>query len=116
MTFLLDENFPRAAAAWLMERGHHVLMVGECCPRGSSDEVVFQTAQLYSAVLLTTDKDFYHTIPLLHSQHCGIVVIALHRPNRNDILSKLDWLLTHIKSPLEGKTYLLRDFSYRAKS
>ena len=65
MTFLLDENFPVSAAAFLRERGHEVHTVRETCGSGSTDEEVFAEAQARRAVLLTSDRDFYRTVPLL---------------------------------------------------
>ena len=32
--------------------------------QGSSDEELFMYAKLNNAIFLTTDKDFYHTIPI----------------------------------------------------
>jgi len=36
-------------------------------------------------VFLTTDRDFFHTIPHIHDKHAGIIVIALRQPNRSTI-------------------------------
>ena len=55
------------------------------------DETVFRKAKDFGAVLLTTDRDFFHTIPHLHDTHCGVIVIALRQPNRAAILSRLEW-------------------------
>jgi len=38
---------------------------------------------------VTTDKDFFHTIPLAFARHNGAIVITLHRPNRTDLLRRL---------------------------
>ena len=37
MTFLLDENFPVSAAAFLRDRGHVVFLSAETCGRGATD-------------------------------------------------------------------------------
>lgn len=113
MRFLLDENFPFSAVAFLRERGHEVFTLEETCGRGAPDEDVFASAQALGAVLLTSDRDFYHTIPHLHPRHCGIVVVALRQPGREAILSRLGWFLSHIPPPHANRAYILRDNTYR---
>ena len=113
MTFLLDENFPVSAAEFLRDRGHVVFLSVETCGRGATDEDVFAEAQRRRAILLTSDRDFYHTIPLLHPDHCGIVVIALRQPTRDAILSRLGWFVDHIPVPPENHAFVLRDQTYR---
>lgn len=61
---------------------------------GASDIELFGCAQEKSAILLTTDRDFFHTVPTLFDTHHGVIVIALRQPSRAAILSKLEWLLT----------------------
>ena len=64
MRFLLDENFPFSAVAFLRERGHEVFTLAETCGRGASDEDVFASAQALGAVLLTSDRDFSTRFPI----------------------------------------------------
>ena len=113
MKFLLDENFPFSAVAFLRGRGHEVSTLADTCGRGAPDEDVFASAQALGAVLLTSDRDFYHTIPHLHPRHCGIVVMALRQPGRDAILSRLDWFLANIPPPHDNRAYILRDHTYR---
>ncbi|MCW1884796.1 DUF5615 family PIN-like protein [Luteolibacter flavescens] len=110
MTFLLDENFPKAAAGLLEEAGHQVLDVRGTADEGIEDPSLFSKAQSHGAVLLTTDRDFFHTVPHLFSSHAGVVVIALRQPNRNAILSRLQWLLERVdESAFENRCFQLRD-------
>lgn len=110
MTFFLDENFPRAAAELLRSRGHQVVDPRGTPEEGASDHALFEHAQQLEAVLLTTDKDFYHTVPLSRSEHCGAIVIALSRPSRQSILAKLIWALEHIAlAQLRSRAVLLTD-------
>ena len=67
------------------------------------------------AAILTSDRDFYHTIPLLHPSHAGIVVIALRQPSRTLINSRLKWFMENIEGPLDNRVFILRDFSYRTR-
>ena len=81
MKFLLDENFPLAAASFIESCGHEAILFGDVCDFGDDDEKVFSAAQRLGATILTSDRDFYHTMPLLHPEHAGIVVVALRQPS-----------------------------------
>ena len=113
MKFLLDENFPRSAADLIESCGHEAVLFDEACDFGDGDETVFSVAQRLGAAILTSDRDFYHTIPHLHPRHCGIVVIALRQPGRDAILSRLGWFLANIPPPHDNRAYILRDHTYR---
>ena len=89
MKFLLDENFPCSCAEVIVSCGHEAVPFAEICKFGDDDETVFAAAQRLGAVLLTSDRDFYHTMPLLHPEHSGIVVVALRQPNRAAIQARL---------------------------
>ena len=115
MKFLIDENFPRSAADVLQDFGHSALFVNDVCEFGADDESVFAAAQSEQAILLTSDRDFYHTLPFLHPIHCGIVVISLRQPNRKAILSRLAWFLEHIELPIDNKAIAIRDCTYCVK-
>ena len=82
MKFFLDENFPKAAAGMLESLGHVVFDLRGTEREGSPDADVFAEAQRLEAVFLTTDRDFFHTIPHLFPLHAGVIVIALRQPNR----------------------------------
>ena len=112
MKFFLDENFPKAARALLAREGHESIDIRGTEKEGADDDDndLFLIAQDSHAVLLTTDKDFFHTVRHLYPQHGGVVVIALHQPNRERILTKLSWLLAHFTTAqIEGRAFLLRD-------
>ena len=61
MTFLLDENFPKAAASVLRGMEHEVFDVREMGMAGCTDAAVLAKAEELGAVILTTDRDFFHT-------------------------------------------------------
>lgn len=115
MKFLLDENFPRSAAEVIAECGHTAIPFEEGCSFGDDDESVFASAQRLGATILTSDRDFYHTMPLLHPLHSGIVVVALRQPNRAAIHSRLKWFMENVEEPLDNRVFVLRDFSYRTR-
>ena len=90
-------------------------MFDEACKFGNDDETVFATAQRLGATILTSDRDFYHTVPLLHPVHAGIVVVALRQPNRAAIHARLRWFMANIEEPLANRVFVLRDFTYRVR-
>ena len=113
MTFLLDENFPKSAIDLLRFRGHDAIDIRDAGLVGADDGVVFDMAQDLKAVLLTTDRDFFHTIPHLYSEHFGVIVVALRQPNRRNILRRLEWFVDHFGSTsLKNKVYQLRDHTF----
>ncbi len=115
MRFFLDENFPKAATTLLQNMGHEVLDVRGSEREGLPDAEIFAVAQCSRAIFLTTDRDFFHTIPHLHQKHAGIIVIALKQPNRHAILQKLSWILNRLKPPdFENRSIQLRDQSWIA--
>ena len=65
MKFFFDENFPRAAAGLLDARGHEWADIRGTDQEGSDDTTIFRMAQQQGAVFLTTDRDFFHTVPHL---------------------------------------------------
>jgi predicted nuclease of predicted toxin-antitoxin system len=69
MKFFLDENFPRPALIQLQFAGHSALHALEIFPPGTADDVLFDHAQKAGAVFVTTDKDFFHTVPLAFERH-----------------------------------------------
>ena len=64
MRILLDENFPKSAADVITAAGHEVISFAAVCEFGADDEEVFVRAQKLGAVILTSDRDFYHTVPV----------------------------------------------------
>ncbi|MEA1968068.1 MAG: DUF5615 family PIN-like protein [Thermodesulfobacteriota bacterium] len=116
MKFLLDENFPKTAAAYLEGLGHTVFDYRGTTEEGADDFRLFDIAQQHEAVMLTTDRDFYHTVPVLYETHFGVVVIALRQPNRAAIMQRLKWLFTQRELfPLDNKVLQLRDTTFRLR-
>ncbi len=107
MNFLFDENFPKSARSVLEHTGHQVFDFRRLGVIGSPDEAMMMLAFEKSAAVLTTDRDFFHTLGRQYPEHHGVVVIALRQPNR---LGRLEWFLEHIHiEKLAGRTFQLRD-------
>ncbi len=96
MTFLFNENFPKSARTILENRSHTIIDSRIDGVIGADDSEVINLAQRNSAAILTTDRDFFHTLGRQPSRHHGIIVIALKKPTRGLILARLFWLHDHI--------------------
>ena len=113
MKFFLDENFPKTVAKLLVENDHSVFDIRGTSDEGAEDVDIFQMAQKKEAIFLTTDKDYFHTIPHLYESHYGVIVITLSQPNRRNISDKLMWALNHVNMPtFRDKILLLKDNTY----
>lgn len=110
MRFLLDENFPKAVIPVLEAKGHEVDDFRVIGVMGSPDEDILRLAKESSAVILTTDRDFFHTLGQSVSEHCGIIVVALKQPTRAAIVSRIEWFIEHIGlQRIQRRVFQLRD-------
>jgi predicted nuclease of predicted toxin-antitoxin system len=110
MKFFLDENFPRPALIQLQSAGHTAVHALEIFPPGTPDEKLFAHAQKERAVFISTDRDFFHTVPLAFGQHHGAIVITLRRPNRDGLLRRLaDALVALGERQLDDSVWLVTD-------
>lgn len=113
MNFFLDENFPKAASKILTDNGHTVFDIRKTKHEGADDSDIFRMAQKKKAIFLTTDKDFYHTIPFQYEEHFGIIVITLRHPNRNQIIQKMKYFLNNFEfGDIKSKVLLFKDNYY----
>jgi predicted nuclease of predicted toxin-antitoxin system len=116
MKFFLDENFPKSSEKILQELGHQIIDIRGTSKEGLSDLKIFKLAQDEKAIFLTTDKDFFHTIPFQFDEHYGVVIIALRQPSGALINSKLEWFLTNFDFKyIKSKVILLKDQNYLVK-
>jgi predicted nuclease of predicted toxin-antitoxin system len=58
ISFVVDENVDIAVGEFLEQRGHHVLFVAQHFASGISDDMIAILGNVYSAVVVTHDKDF----------------------------------------------------------
>ena len=117
MRFFLDENIPFVCREYLLSLNYEVFDVRGTANEGISDNHIFQLAQELQSVFVTTDRDFFHTVPHLYNSHYGVIVINLRRPNREEILKKLKWVASNINlSELDSKVILLKDNGYSVYS
>ena len=113
MNFFLDENFPKAATKILNDNGHTIFDIWNTKYEGADDSDIFRIAQEKKAIFLTTDKDFYHTIPSKYKKHYGIVIITLRHPNRDQIIQKMQYFLDNLElDSIKSKVFLFKDNNY----
>ena len=113
MKFFLDENFPKIAGRFLQQAGHEIFDIRSTEFEGSDDRKIFEFAQTEKAIFLTTDRDFFHTIPYLFDEHFGVVVIALKQPNRKRIKEKIEWFVNNFNQiDMKNEIFLLRDYHF----
>jgi predicted nuclease of predicted toxin-antitoxin system len=116
MKFFLDENFPRPGITHLVSAGHAASHALDCFPPGTADDKLFDHAQQAGAIFITTDKDFFHTIPLAFARHGGAIVITLRKPNRADLLRRLaDALVLLGERDLRNTVWLVTDTRIRSR-
>ena len=116
MKFFLDENFPHPALIQLHTAGHQAVHALEIFPPGTADEKLFDHAQDENAIFVTTDKDFFHTVPLAFARHHGAIVITLRKPNRTDLLRRLaDALAILGERNLQDTVWLVTDTRIRSR-
>jgi predicted nuclease of predicted toxin-antitoxin system len=58
MKFIVDENLPRRAAAWLAAHGHEAWHVSDIGLLGQADPVIWAEAVARGAFVVTRDNDF----------------------------------------------------------
>jgi len=116
MKFFLDENFPRSALGQLQAAGHSASHALDYFPPGTADDQLFARAQEDGAIFVSTDKDFFHTIPLAFVRHRGAIVITLRKPNRADLLRRLADALTLLGDrDLHDTVWLVTDTRIRSR-
>lgn len=116
MRYFVDESFPKSVGVFLASAGHVVVDVRDLSQTGADDQTIFRLAQENQAVLLTTDRDFFHTIPNLHTDHHGIIVVSLRQPNRRNIQERVVWFLEKFpETQYRNCVVQLRDRTYLVK-
>lgn len=110
MNFMLDENFPASVKELLKTKNIEVFDIRGTDLESLSDREIIKISIDKKAIFLTTDKDFYHTIHMISKPHYGIVVIALRRPNSNNINKKVEWFLNNYElDNMENRCLLILD-------
>jgi len=85
-------------------------------PQGTADDKLFACSQAQEAIFVTTDKDFFHTVPLSFARHHGAIVITLRKPNRADLIRRLTDALAALGGrDLNDTVWLVTDTQIRSR-
>jgi hypothetical protein len=110
MLFFLDENFPLLAIDFLTKHSHEAVRCLDYFPQGTPDDVLFDKAENLRATFLSTDKDFFHTVPLTRPNRAiAVVAFTLSQPSRSKILERLQAFLATVPEILPGDVFLITD-------
>jgi len=89
MKIKLDENLPLHLAAVLKNLGHDVHTIFDEGLIGRSDRGIWETAQTESRFLITQDLDFSDVRRFAPGSHCGILLVRLHSPDRENLVERV---------------------------
>jgi hypothetical protein len=79
-------------------------------PRTAQNQTEGSLAQENRATILTTDKDFFHTVPFAFPEHCGVVVVTLKKPSSKAILQRLQESWDSLtRTGFKNQAFLLTD-------
>ncbi len=113
MTIFIDENIPKRVARYIKSLDHEVIDIRSTDLEGSSDIKLFTEAQKHKALFITTDRDFFTTIPFLFESHHGIIVVSLKQPNSEELLSRIKWAFDNLSiNDIDSTVILLKDDHY----
>lgn len=103
MRILADENIPLTTINELRRQGHDV----QAGQKGLLDEEVWARAQREGRLLITTDKGFAQ---YRGTDHHGVLIVRLHRPNSRKIHERVMWALSHFpEAEWRGVVVTVRD-------
>lgn len=103
MRFLIDENLPSAVVGIFTKRGFAGEAVADLPElRGKSDEVIFDYASKYNAIIVSQDLDF--TNPLRFDLRRVRGLILLRFPNEISMAKIWDEVV-HLTEPLQEQDF-----------
>lgn len=89
MKIKLDENLPSHLAALLHELGHDAHTVPQQGLNGGTDREIWEATQKESRFLVTEDLDFSDLRKFAPGSHCGILLVRLHFPSRENLIERI---------------------------
>jgi predicted nuclease of predicted toxin-antitoxin system len=89
MKIKLDENVTTVAVPVLKNLAHDVETTGEEGLTGKPDGVIWSAAQSEERFFITQDMDFSDARKFAPGTHHGILLLRLHSPNQEAIISRL---------------------------
>jgi predicted nuclease of predicted toxin-antitoxin system len=89
MKIKLDENIPRQVAAVLLDLGYDADTVPDEGLAGSTDDLVWRSAQQTGRLLITQDLDFSDISSFAPGTHAGIILLRMRSNGRVAISRRL---------------------------
>ena len=107
MRILVDENIPLITVKQLSKLGHDVTDIRGTNEEGLSDVQIWNKACNEKRLFITTDKGFAN---YRESEHNGILVITLRKPNRSKINKRVIEAMKHFSEDRwQGLLVVMRD-------
>jgi predicted nuclease of predicted toxin-antitoxin system len=116
MQFKLDENLPPTAADLLRQLGHEVITVYDQGLQSCTDPEVLAACQGEGRVLLSLDLDFSNILLFPPERYAGLIVLRLHNPGPQAVLSLLRRVLPHLESvPVAARLWVADEHRIRIR-
>jgi len=89
MKIKLDENIPRHVVTVLLDLGHDADTVPDEGLAGSTDDLVWRSAQQTGLLLITQDLDFSDISRFAPGTHAGIILLRMRSNGRAAIFRRM---------------------------
>jgi predicted nuclease of predicted toxin-antitoxin system len=90
MRIKLDENLPQRLSSLLADLGHDAPTVNDEGLTGCTDHEIWEAAQRETRFVITQDLDFSDTRQFIPGSHCGILLIRLYSPSRQNLIERVE--------------------------
>jgi predicted nuclease of predicted toxin-antitoxin system len=115
-SFLVDENLPPSVGCFMRDRGFDVKEVREAGMAGASDDAIKSLAKEEGRTLLTLDKHFSNILAYSPGSHYGIVLVRIHPPLIDDIITALNQLFRKLDiTVMKGALVILERKGFRVR-
>jgi predicted nuclease of predicted toxin-antitoxin system len=95
--FKIDENLPIETVELLHAAGYDALTVFDQALGGESDRRIIDVCESEQRVLVTNDLDFSDVRSYPPQRHHGLIVLRLHRQDKNYVLDILQRVIPSFK-------------------
>lgn len=102
MKIKLDENLPIDLVPVLQRLGHDVDTVPQENLTGSNDTNVWKATQAAGRFLITQDMDFSDSRKYKPGSHCGLLLLRLMDPSRQNLLNRILTVFETVESKTWG--------------
>jgi predicted nuclease of predicted toxin-antitoxin system len=93
--FLLDESTNYQIAPHLRQLAHDVTAIGQDYPASLKDVDILAIAVRERRIVITNDRDFGELVIREARAHAGVILFRLGSVTTDDLIARLDEVLTH---------------------